>query len=165
MEDGVFFPSDYFSCWGSAPIKTTFLTINDYQAIVNSVISQYEGLKDVAEDNTNPRGHYAACLVRLTGHDFMDFRVDSANPGGQDGCMDFTDDPHLGVKECIKNMNFNRPYATHCTKVSLADYFVIAAEGIMGRTASDYNPDDKFNSNTLLGKYMNCFKYGRTTVA
>lgn len=33
----------------------------------------------------------------------------------------------------------------------------------MGRTADDYNPTDKFNSNTLLGQYMKQFKYGRTT--
>jgi len=45
----------------------------------------------------------------------------------------------------------NAVYTPHCSKVSLADFFIIAAEGIMGRTAASYIAADRFNANTLLG--------------
>jgi hypothetical protein len=76
----------------------------------------------------------------------------------------------LGLKECIQNFDYNAVYAQHCGKVSLADFFVIAAEVIMGRTAADYidDPTDatrKFSPETHLGISRNAFKYGRTTLA
>ena len=45
----------------------------------------------------------------------------------------------------------NDIYTPHCSIVSLADFFVIAAEGIMGKTANNYNAKDKFNTSTLFG--------------
>ena len=119
----------------------------------------------MATDNSNVRGNYAGCLVRLVGHDFMDYRTNSSNVGGSDGCLNFQDGDNLGLKECIQNFSLNSVYSEHCTKVSMADFFVIAGESVMGRTATDYNSGDKYNTNYLLGKYMNNFSYGRTTVS
>lgn len=145
------YPSDYFVCPTTAIPKTTSLSYDEYAAIANSVITQYEALATTIADNSNPRGSYAGCLVRLVGHDFMDYRIGTANTGGSDGCMNFTDADNLGLMNCIQSFNFNAPYVNHCTKVSLADYFIIAAEAIIGRTAANYNASDKFASTTLLG--------------
>ena len=75
----------------------------------------------------------------------MDYRIGATNTGGADGCMNFSDADNLGLKNCIQSFNMNSIYVNHCTKVSLADYFVIAAEAIMGRTAANYNANDRFN--------------------
>ena len=139
------YPQDYFKCSTTAPLTTINFTANDYEDIARSVIQQYEALDPTASDNYNPRGNYAGCLVRLVGHDFMDFRRGTINTGGSDGCLNFQDPDNLGLKECIQNFKFADVYQQHCSKVSLADFFVIAAEAIMGRTTADYNASDPFN--------------------
>jgi hypothetical protein len=45
----------------------------------------------------------------------------------------------------------------------LADYLVLAAETLMGRTADDYDPSDKFKEGTVLGNFKNNFHFGRVT--
>ena len=58
-------------------------------------------MSDSVSPNSNTRGNYAGCLVRLVGHDFMDYRINSVNKGGSDGCLNFKDEDNLGLKECI----------------------------------------------------------------
>jgi hypothetical protein len=65
--------------------------------IAQSIIKQFELLPDVSFDNVNIRGNYAGCLVRLVGHDFMDFRRNDENQGGSDGCVNFLDPDNLGL--------------------------------------------------------------------
>lgn len=48
--------------------------------------------------------------------------------------------------------------------MSLADFIVIAAEGLMSRTATDYNTRDPFASGTLARKFKDRFRAGRTTL-
>ena len=71
---------------------------------------------------------------------------------------------NLGLKECIQNFNMNEVYSQHCSKVSLADFFIIAGEAVMGRTAGNYNAEKPFASGTYLGQLRDSFKWGRTTL-
>lgn len=68
--------SEIFTCPGGAPATTP--TVNKtnakYEAIVSSIITKWNSISATVTDNNNPRGSYAGCLVRLAGHDFMDFR-------------------------------------------------------------------------------------------
>ena len=104
-------------------------------------------------------------MLRLAGHDFVDFRVNDngSTQGGSDGCINFGDPDHRGTMLCMQEFELNEAYQPFCTTVSRADWFVIAGEAIMGRTASDYNPDDQFSYFTTLGQFRSKFKYGRTT--
>ena len=40
------------------------------------------------------------CLLRLSGHDFMDFRS-NAGRGGSDGCINFEDEDNKGLIQCV----------------------------------------------------------------
>jgi hypothetical protein len=110
-------------------------------------------------------GEIAACIVRTAGHDFMDLRVNINGKleGGSDGCMDFSDPSNNGVANCLINFGYLKAYNEVCDKVSVADFIVIAAEAIMGRTAEDYDPDNKFAEGSLLESFKNNFYYGRVT--
>jgi len=52
--------------------------------------------------NTTNKNTYAACLVRLAGHDFMDYRNNSGvETGGSDGCVNFNDADNKGLASCL----------------------------------------------------------------
>lgn len=72
------------------------MTVKDYEDIVVDIIEQLNKSKHVGND--------AACLVRLAGHDFMDFRVneaDGSSTGGADGCVNFADADNAGLAGCL----------------------------------------------------------------
>lgn len=48
--------------------------------------------------------------------------------------------------------------------VSLADFIVIAAEAVMGRTATKYNETDYYAEGTLASTFKKNFRAGRKTV-
>jgi len=62
-----------------------------------SLIELFESVDETIADNFNPRGKFAGCLVRLVGHDIMDFRIGTDNIGGSDGCVNFKDGDNLGL--------------------------------------------------------------------
>jgi hypothetical protein len=44
----------------------------------------------------------AACIIRLSGHDLMDFRNNSGVvTGGADGCVNFNDPDNAGLSNCL----------------------------------------------------------------
>jgi hypothetical protein len=48
----------------------------------------------------------AACIIRLSGHDLMDFRnYSGVAPGGSDGCVNFNDPDNAGLAYCL-NIKF-----------------------------------------------------------
>jgi len=104
------YPSDYFTCPKEPVLTTQFMTSEDYKQVVDEIIAQYDAVPDVITDNHNLRGQYAACLVRLAGHDFMDFRREDANMGGSDGCVKFDDPTHKGLIECLQQFDINQTY-------------------------------------------------------
>jgi len=138
------YPSDIFTC-PSEPILRTVdeFTTKEYEAVAESVNELY----DDAED----KNAFAGCLVRLAGHDMMDFRYLFApnadgtpskkvidQRGGSDGCINFEDKDNKGLVECIDQTNLQEAYSEHCGIVSLADFIVIAAEATMARTSNSY---------------------------
>jgi len=135
------YPSEYFTCKKTARARTTNMLQSDYMDIARAVISQYEALPETVGDNHNPRAAYAGCLVRLAGHDFMDFRTDgTTSTGGSDACVNFDEPLNAGLKECMAKSAFSDVYADFCTQISVADFIIIASEAIMGRLASDFDP-------------------------
>ena len=120
-------------------------------------------MPEMVDDNHNPRAAYAGCIVRLVGHDLMDFRLGGrkGSTGGADACINFNEPLNKGLSKCIAEFDLKRTYGRFCTSVSLADYLVIAAEAVMGRMATDYNADDHFAAGTTLANFMDNFKYGR----
>lgn len=63
----------------------------------------------------------------------------------------------------MKRAKIPEAYAKHCDKVSLADFTVIAAEAVMGRTSPTYNAQDTFAEDTLLHTFRENFLAGRET--
>ena len=45
-----------------------------------------------------PQADWAGCVLRLAGHDFMDF---DGEKGGADGCLDFADQDNAGLQACL----------------------------------------------------------------
>lgn len=115
-------------------------------------------------------------MIRLAGHDMMDFRYQYAKDangndtkkvisatGGSDGCVNFFDKDNMGLVQCIQKTNIVKAYDEHCGVVSLADFIVIAAEATMARTSNSYNAEDDYAEGTLAREFRDQFKFGRTT--
>jgi hypothetical protein len=128
------------------------------------VVAKFDSLAETAEANNNPRAAWAACLVQHVVHDFSDYRVvDGAKTGGTDGCINYSDAPSLAT--CLAASELLAVYQGHCTTVSIADFLVIAAEAVMGRTSENYDAADPFQEFSVPALFMENFKYGRTTAA
>jgi len=78
----------------------------EYEDVAESVNELYEEAAD--------KPAFAGCLVRLAGHDLMDFRYTFETKadgtqgknvidkkGGSDGCINFADKDNKGLVECI----------------------------------------------------------------
>ena len=120
---------------------------------------------------------FAGCLVRLEGHDLMDFRREVKKnrrgrirpdgkkiAGGSDGCVNFTEGDNMGLPQCLAKAGIETIYGEFCDKVSLADFIVIAAEAVTARLAVDYDANDTFKKGTLASKFRDQLKVGRTTL-
>ena len=90
------YPSQLLSCASGAINKTANMTMENYMNVSKAIIDNMDSRNNVARD--------AACLVRLAGHDFMDFRFDAAtntSSGGSDGCVNFNDPDNAGLASCV----------------------------------------------------------------
>jgi len=147
------FPSDIMLCPGGATLTTRFMTTKDYDQISESVQQQLRGLSATCNSNECQQADWAGCVLRMAGRDFMDFRPNDG--GGSDGCLDFSD---AGSAPCLSDGEFGQSlkdtYMPVCTKVSLADFLVIAAEAVMTETRANAGEEIDFKSD---------FKFGRTT--
>jgi len=170
-ESKALYPADVLTCPNEERVLTTLdhFSNDEYEAVVESVNELY----DITEDKAG----FAGCLVRLAGHDLMDFRysygtkkdgTEDNKPdnyvGGSDGCINFGDKENKGLVGCINRFDLQSAYSEHCGVVSLADFMVIAAEAVMGRTAKSYNEADEYGTDTLAKVFRDQFKAGRTTV-
>ena len=83
-----------------------------YQKIVLAVDAEYDKVDDTIADNVNKRGNFVGCLLRMAGHDFMDFRyeADGTTTGGSDGCVNFEDPDNKGLPECLTEFNMPEVY-------------------------------------------------------
>ena len=89
-EGAAHYPSQVLTCPKEGKVlQTEAFTGAQYEELASKIIEQQHG----SEDKTK----YAACLLRLEGHDLMDFRIHkkskmSRRPyltGGSDGCVNF----------------------------------------------------------------------------
>eukprot|EP00401_Gymnodinium_catenatum_P079783 CAMPEP_0117482516 /NCGR_PEP_ID=MMETSP0784-20121206/13460_1 /TAXON_ID=39447 /ORGANISM="" /LENGTH=330 /DNA_ID=CAMNT_0005277015 /DNA_START=252 /DNA_END=1241 /DNA_ORIENTATION=- len=150
-----FFPSDYFTC----PQEQNLQAGQD-NVLYRSVV------KKVWQKSKQYRMNFDACIVRTAGHDLMDFRFtsDGTATGGSDGCINFGDDDNKGLPSCLVEFAVPDLYQQVCERVSLADFYVIAAEAVMARRFPKFLWADRFKNFTLEGKFMNNFRFGRATM-
>ena len=157
------FPVDVFRCDATPALTTTCMTEGDYDCIVQGVGDLLDALPATCAGNSCPKADFAGCVLRLAGHDFMDF---DGVGGGADGCLDFDDPDNTGLKGCMNSAFFNPSvdeaslsstslqsiYNSVCHTVSVADFIVITAEAVMSHQSGSGSLDFKSN-----------FRYGRTT--
>jgi hypothetical protein len=139
------------------------LTEADYDSIATAIFANFDGLSSELGAQSNKRGSMVACLLRTAGHDFMDYRVESENEGGSDGCINFLDEDNGGLQQCLTEFGIPALFDEHKDKVSLADFIVIIAEAAMARAHSSYADVNAVDS--LFNKFRNGFKWGRRSVA
>jgi len=156
-------PYQLMTCEGSV-LTTESLTLGDYDAIVKSITDGLNSLDSTCNVDTCPQADVAGCILRMAGHDFMDYNKQT-NQGGSDGCTDMKEEDNAGLQACLIlgtefGFELNSFYQKFCTKVSLADFIVIAAEAIMSFTRGIYLKE--FPDRAAMD-FRSSFKYGRTT--
>lgn len=130
------------------------------------MISVFEALPTMtATSTTNPRADMAACLVRVAGHDFMDFRYNSDNTttGGMDGCINFADPENAGLATCMNIPAVISIYRQFCGRLSLADFFVIMSEAMLIRTEATYSATSLWSDRSYSDALVKRFNKGRKT--
>mmetsp|Transcript_52698 Transcript_52698/g.171355 ORF Transcript_52698/g.171355 Transcript_52698/m.171355 type:complete len:489 (+) Transcript_52698:59-1525(+) len=157
------FPYNVLPCTsGTAALITSVFTYDQYDAIVASVKTLYNTLPTTCNATYCPQADWTGCVLRMAGHDFMDYQ--SGVGGGSDGCVDFDDGDNAGLAACLYDGTFGvsmeDAYASYCTTVSLADFLVISAEAVMNITRQNVLTADSTRSALDLRSQ---FKYGRTT--
>jgi len=154
------FPSQILTCSNTNKVLQTNKTEFDtemYSEIALDVFDQFDKIGVKANQT-----RYAACLIRLAGHDLMDYRdVGGVMSGGSDGCVNLYDDDNKGLDTCLDDTDIQAVYDDYCDKVSLADFIVIAAESVTARTATNYNANQQFANGTLEAHFRDNFRAGR----
>jgi hypothetical protein len=156
-------PSTLMSCGGERKPgiqKTQKMTVADYDAVAGGIVGEMNKLSNKCNSDRCPRADFAGCLLRVTGHDFMDFKD---GKGGSDGCTDMTDPDNAGLAECLstgekhgpESVALNNVYNRFCEKISLADFLVVAAEAIMSELRPAGGRGDL--------DFKSRFRYGRKT--
>lgn len=91
------------------------------------------------------RGHFFGGIVRLAAHDFMDYdQNDSSEPGGSDGCIDFTAADNAGLPDLwcddAEACPFKALYDTYYSGImSKADFWVASATKVIEITSPEDN--------------------------
>jgi len=163
MDSKASFPSKLM-CHDSHAVDVTVVkarTQKKYQAVVASVQKLVTSITDTSCTNDKcPRAEFSACVLRMAGHDFMDF---SSKGGGSDGCVNFEDPDNAGLKPCLvhgeNGQNLNMAYAAHAASVSLADFLAIAGEAVMAQERRT----KIMNGQDLGDLFMKQFQWGRKT--
>merc|ERR1719277_2471533 len=138
------FPAELLTCQSGQPaLKTTCKDADAMKTLSRTlrdeVIGHYNHLDDQCDEQACPKGDLAGCLVRLAGHDLMDFDPIKGS-GGSDGCIDFADPDNNGLKGCLlheikerdsSDVSLESMWQNWCTEISVADFFVIAAEALI----------------------------------
>jgi len=134
-----------------------------YDKVIRTVMQALEGLPDTCTPTNCPQADVSGCIVRMAGHDFMDYRPD-VGLGGSDACLDLKEPDNNGLARCVVNGDFGVSvydmYKEFCDKISLADFIVMAAEGAMTFTRRIYLKE--FPSRKEIS-FKDKFLYGRTT--
>jgi len=147
-------------------MKTECMTKEQYDAIVSDVGVALETVQTNLEEcwtGNCPEADWAGCVLRMAGHDFMDYDK-ASNTGGSDGCTDLNFIDNKGLEACLISGEHDYALATiyekYCSSISLADFLVVAAEGVMLHTrenALNENPAAKHVD------FKSRFQFGRQT--
>mmetsp|Transcript_43603 Transcript_43603/g.100513 ORF Transcript_43603/g.100513 Transcript_43603/m.100513 type:complete len:759 (-) Transcript_43603:55-2331(-) len=166
----------------STPVTTTqSLSCEEFEIAWQRTALVYDRLGGRCNDRSCTRADFAGCILRMAGHDFMDFYNSSI--GGADGCIDLSDPDNLGLQDCLlddkdvlevpaygllrawhtKHSDYKDKPAP-CEFMSFADFVVMAAEVVIDRS----RPTVKFDGAPTKKLFRNGdghrkFTYGRTT--
>lgn len=150
------------ACDGTQKLTTELMSYNQYDKIVAAVQEQFSRLPTTCNATYCPQADWAGCVLRMAGHDFMDYVKGSG--GGSDGCIDFSDGDNAGLAPCLYAGEFGfslaQSYANFCTSISLADFIVIAGEAVINSTRKLVVID---NASRPVLDLRSQFQYGRTT--
>jgi len=151
-------------CRRSQVMKTMCMTRRTYKQIRRQAFRQLRRLGTRCDATSCKQADYAGCVLRMAGHDFMDYDP-SDGSGGSDGCTDMNNPDNGGLSKCLVDGEFSRSisdvYEDFCDSVSLADFLVIMAESAMEFARKNVVRQDP---NATKYKPIRTFKYGRTTV-
>jgi len=157
-------PSGLMQCDG-AVLTTEFLARNQYKRIVRAIHTGLDSLNSTCGPTFCPQADITGCILRICGHDFMDYNAETGL-GGTDGCLDMTHPDNAGLPGCLYSgeefgFSLNGVYQQWCDTVSLADFIVIGAEAVIDYTRRVYQ-----QAVPEAGRinFRNRFRYGRTTV-
>jgi len=146
-----------------APVMTTpCMTEKLYSEVVESVQHLVQSLSSECNEEVCEQADFAGCVLRMAGHDFMDYDP-ITGLGGADACTDMEDPDNAGLSECLYEGEFggkvslNHAYVHFCSEVSLADFVVIAAEAVISLLAPGPSKE------VLSDSFRQLFRYGRTT--
>jgi len=147
-------------CGGELVLTTPCMTGDMYDEVVNAVGGiLFDELDQACSPDHCQVADWAGCVLRMCGHDFMDFHD---GKGGADGCTDMNEPDNAGLEACLASGEFDHSlkdvYGAFCARMSLADFEVIAAQAVMSLLATEGAPRE-----TLSAGLKNNFLYGRTT--
>jgi len=146
------------------PVLTTHcMTEMQYDLAVQSVKDLFAQLDKTCTADACQEADFGGCILRMAGHDLMDFNGTGDGRGGSDACTDMDDADNAGLPECLFRGEFdglvslNDAYQLFCDQISLADFIVIAAEAVMQHLAfGETKP-------AFEQGFKNNFRFGRTT--
>mmetsp|Transcript_56210 Transcript_56210/g.100154 ORF Transcript_56210/g.100154 Transcript_56210/m.100154 type:complete len:699 (-) Transcript_56210:343-2439(-) len=154
-------PHALLECPNGAILQTLCMTSEQYDSVAQSVRSLLESLPETCTPSDCPQADFSGCILRMAGHDFMDF---AAGQGGSDACTDMLDPDNAGLEACLHSGEFglslNQVYQEYCSSVSLADFIVIAAEAVMTSTRERQLA---VTPNAPALDFRSQFRFGRTT--
>merc|ERR1719247_3715872 len=103
-----------------------------------------------------PQPAWSGCIVRFAAHDFLDYRE---GLGGSDACLALNDILSSGLNDCWAGtdqvLGLVQVYELFCSRMSLADFVVIAAEAVMTITREavlTQEPGDRQAQETTGGR-------------
>lgn len=113
------YPSQLFNCPANKQQKEYTGAGGLWKAVANQAWALYDK-RDSLQDKTN----LAACMIRMAGHDLMDFRWwgNGSTYGGSDGCINFEDSDNKGLPKCLAESGFTEVFEEYCQYLSLADF-------------------------------------------
>jgi len=151
-------------CNAGTPAATTQCMSNDdYNAIEAQITTIMLELDEQCDEDHCPQADWAGCVLRMAGHDFMDFKD---GEGGSDGCTDMRDPDNAGLDPCLAVGEFDRSLRDHvyqdwCTRISLADFLVVSAEAVMTVLRDRVSHEE---GEALKLDFHESFLFGRTTM-
>jgi len=157
-------PQDLMVCEAGAPARTTeCMSTDDYNAIEDQIRDIMTLLGDECNNENCPQADWAGCVLRMAGHDFMDFDP-AQGIGGSDGCTNLEDPDNKGLNPCLATGEFGHSlkdvYQNFCTRISLADFLVVSGEAVM--TVLRNRVSEVQGAALQLNFHQN-FLFGRTT--